>query len=341
MSRIILVELTADEREELVSIVGTHTAEARIRDRCRIILKLSDGASYTVIQKALGVARRMISKWLKRYLALGIDGLEDAPRSGRPRKYSLADEARVVNLACSKPEGGYGKWSQRRIAEKLGMSQTTVCRMLNRNELRPHKTEYWCGKSPDSEFEPKMQNVVGLYLNPPENSVVLSVDEKTQIQVLGRTQPELKARPGKVRKVTTTYTRHGTTSLIAALSVQDGRILAEPIERNDSATFLAFLKRLYREFPRKHLHVIADNLSVHKQKDVTEWVTKRKRITLHFTPTYSSWLNQIELFFSILQRDVLQDAIWDSVSDTRDSIMTYIDNYNNTRAAPFPWSYSG
>jgi transposase len=212
---------------------------------------------------------------------------------------------------------------------------------LQEADLKPHKTEYWCGKSTDPEFEEKMLNIIGLYLSPPKNALVLCVDEKTQIQALDRTQPELPLRTGNPKRLTTTYKRHGTASLIAALSVHAGEITAKPIKRSDSDTFLTFLKGLYRKYPRKHLHVIVDNHSVHKDKKVTEWVAKSRRLSLHFTPTYSSWLNQIEIWFNILTKDVLKDAVWHSKRQMVEQIMAYIKHYNQERAKPFKWTYTG
>ena len=170
---------------------------------------------------------------------------------------------------------------------------------------------------------------------------MLCVDEKTQIQVLERTQPELPLRTGNPKRLTATYKRHGTVSLIAALAVHVGDITAKTIEKNDSEAFLAFLKKLYRMYPNKDLHIIVDNWSAHKHQKVKEWVDKRRRLTLYFTPTYSSWLNQIEIWFRLLTKDVLKDAVWHSKKQLVDQIMTYIKTYNKKRAKPFQWTYTG
>jgi DNA-binding Lrp family transcriptional regulator len=180
----------------------------------------------------------------------------------RFRHYSLG--ARIVQKACEKPEGGYTSWSQRRIAKELGMSQSTVQKTLKEHILKPHKVDYWCGKSTDPEFEAKMLNVIGLYLNPDKNAMVLSVDEKTQIQALDRSQPELPLRSGNAKRLTATYKRNGTVSLIAALAVHHGEITAQTIEKNNHENFLKFLKKLYRKYPKKHLHIIADQISLGK-----------------------------------------------------------------------------
>ena len=330
--------------EDLVTLVATsraHSADYRAVVRSKIILMLNDGHSYDSIKAELKVGREAIAKWKRRYLELGLEGLNDAPRPGKAPVYTEEDKARVVQKACSKPEGGYSNWSQRRIAQEFGMSQSTVQSILKSHDLKPHKVDYWCGKSTDPEFEEKMLNVVGLYMNPPENALVLSVDEKTQIQALDRSQPELPLKSGNPKRLTATYKRHGTVSLIAALSVHDGEVTANTIDKNNAQNFLRFLKRIYRKYPNKQLHVIADNLNVHKHKDVKEWVDSKHRMTIHFTPTYSSWLNQVEIWFNILSKDVLKGAVWQSKEQLASQIIQYVDTYNKERAKPFEWTYDG
>ena len=336
-------KLILDEADHntLVATSRAHSADYRAVVRSRIILMLNDGHSYDSIKAELKVGREAIAKWKNRYFDQGIDGLKDAPRPGKTAIYTEADKARVIQKACSKPEGGYSNWSQRRIAKELGMSQSTVQAILKSHDLKPHKTEYWCGKSTDPEFEEKMLNVVGLYMNPPENALVLSVDEKTQIQALDRSQPELPLRPGNPKRLTATYKRYGTVSLIAALSVHNGEVTANTIEKNNAQNFLKFLKKIYRKYPKKHLHVIADNLNVHKHKDVKEWIDSKPRMTIHFTPTYSSWLNQVEIWFNILSKDVLKGAVWHSKEQLAAQIIQYVDTYNKERAKPFEWTYDG
>ena len=213
-------------------------------------------------------------------------------------------------------------------------------RILAAGELRPHKVEYWCGRSPDPEFEAKQAAILGLYLDPPQNALVLSVDEKSQIQALDRTQPQLPMRSGEPRRLTATYKRNGTTCLLAALSVHDGEVTARCRDKNDHVTFLAFLKALYRKYPRRQLYVICDNLSVHKHKDVTAWAAKRRRLTIVHTPTYASWLNQVEIFFNIFTREVMRGGVWASKKELVDQIMYYIKSYNQD-AVPFSWNYTG
>lgn len=335
------INLSKEDLKTLTAISRAHSADHRAVVRSKIILMLFNGHSYDSVKTELKVGREAIAKWKKRFIESGMEGLQDAPRPGKPKIYTEADKARVIQKACSKPEGGYSNWSQRRIAKELGMSQSTVQGILNSHDLKPHKVEYWCGKSTDPEFEEKMLNVVGLYMNPPENALVISVDEKTQIQALDRSQPELPLRAGNPKRLTATYKRNGTVSLIAALSVHDGEVTASTMDKNNSENFLKFLKKIYRKYPKKQLHVIADNLNVHKHKDVMAWISSKQRMNIHFTPTYSSWLNQIEIWFNILTKDVIKGAVWQSKKQLAEQIITYVDTYNKERAKPFEWTYDG
>lgn len=341
MASIGKLSITGPDHKELLVRSRSHKLAKRDVLRAKMILACAMGKSYDAIQEELDISRPMINKWKGRYKAHGLDGLKDLPRPGKPPIYDEADKARVVQLACSRPEGGYTNWSQRRIAGKLGMSQTKVQQILSNHALKPHKVDYWCGKSTDPEFEEKMLNVVGLYMSPPKNALVISVDEKTSIQALDRSQPILPLRAGNPKRPTATYERNGTVSLIAALAVHQGEITAHAMEKNNAENFLKFLKRLYRKYKGRHLHIIADNLNVHKQKDVVRWANSKKRMTLHYTPTYSSWLNQIEIWFNILSKDVLKGGVWHSKQQLIDQLMEYVKTYNETRAKPFIWTYNG
>jgi transposase len=280
-------------------------------------------------------------KWRKRFLSLGVDGLSDRVGRGRPQSISPEDRAGVVALACTTPVDGSSRWSVRKLAEATGLGKTTVQKILTEGAIKPHKTKYWCGKSPDPEFVEKQAAIIGLYMNPPQNALVLSVDEKSQIQALDRTQPLLPMRPGNPKRLTATYKRHGTTCLLAALAVHSGEVEGRCVQSSNHEEFLNFLKHLYRKFPGKHLHVIADNLSAHKHHKVSEWLKSKRRMTLHFTPTYSSWLNQVEIWFNIFTRDVLRDAVWRSKQALIWQIMEYIRQYNQLWAKPFKWTYTG
>ncbi len=335
------IKVTQEERDELLTMSRSHKLEKRYSDRSMIILYSAEGKTLEQIIELTGKSRPVVNKWRQRFRELGLEGLKDAPRSGKPKTITPEQKAMVIEKACTKPEGGYTNWSQERIAKEVGISQAKVFQILKQADLKPHKIEYWCGKSRDPEFEQKMINIVGLYMNPPENALVICVDEKTQIQALDRTQPELPLRSGNPRRQTATYKRNGTVSLIAALAVHTGEVTAKTIKSNNAENFLKFLKSLDRKYRNKKLHIIADNLSIHKHKDVKQWIEGKRKITLHFTPTYSSWLNQIEIWFNILTKDVVKGGIWNSSEQLANQLMEYVVTYNETRAKPFQWTYTG
>lgn len=335
------IEANPSQIEELQAMKRSLKLEKRYSDRSTVILLSLEGLSLDSIENKTGLSRRAVNKWRNRFRQHGIEGLKDAPRSGKPTTISAEKRAMVIQKACEKPEGGYTNWSQGRIAKEVGISQGMVNQILKQADLKPHKTEYWCGKSPDPEFEAKMINIVGLYMNPPENAIVLCVDEKTQMQALDRTQPVLPLKVGLPKRQTATYKRNGTVALIAALAVHSGEITGQTIQSNNAENFLKFLKKLDRTYRKKTLHIIVDNLAVHKNKIVKDWISKKRKVKLHFTPTYSSWLNQIEIWFNILSKDVIKGGVWKSSKQMSDQIIEYIKTYNTTRAKPFEWTYTG
>lgn len=334
-----VVNLNEREMIELQTIIRSTKVESRLKERALIILDWHDGRTYDETQELRKVTRRIVAKWRGRFNSDRIAGLNDAARSGKPVVITEAQKNKVVHLACNKPDKGYSNWSQQRIGEQVGISQSKVHTILKEHDLKPHKTQYWCGTSTDPEFESKMLNIVGLYLNPPTNAIVLCVDEKTQIQALDRTQPELPLRTGNPKRLTATYKRNGVVNLIAALAVHHGEVIANTMESNNADNFLKFLKKLAKNYPKKDLHIIADNLSIHKHESVKRWVDTNRRIHLHHTPTYSSWLNQVEIWFNILTKDVLKGAVWYSKQQLIDQMMEYIKTYNKERAKPFTWTY--
>lgn len=335
------IELSMEQREDLLTMSRSRKLERRYVERAIVILLSEQGLSMDQIIEQTGLSRPVVNKWRQRFRKEGIDGLKDAPRSGKPRIITAEQQAMVIDKACSKPSDGYTNWSQKRIAKDVGISQSKVSQILNQADLKPHKIEYWCGKTKDPEFEEKMITIIGLYMSPPENALVICVDEKTQIQALDRTQPELPLRAGNPRRQTATYKRNGTVSLIAALAVHSGEITAKTMKSNNAENFLTFLKALDRKYRHKQLHIIADNLSIHKHKDVQKWLAGKRKIKLHFTPTYSSWLNQIEIWFNILSKDVVKGGIWRSSEQLTAQIIEYVKTYNATRAKPFRWTYTG
>ncbi|MEN6462591.1 MAG: IS630 family transposase [Syntrophomonas sp.] len=340
--KIVPIEITEDQRKELTVMSRSLKLENRYVVRSKIILLSSEGRTMDYIEQETGVSRKIVNKWRQRFREFGLDGLKDASRPGKKPTISAQQKAMVIQKACPKPEGGYTNWSQQRIAKEVGISQSRVFQILKEADLKPHKIEYWCGKSPDPEFETKMVTIVGLYLDPPENALALCVDEKTQIQALDRTQPLLPPlRSGDPMRLTATYKRNGTVSLIASLAVHSGEVIANTMKSNNAVNFLSFLKKLDRTYRRKTLHIIVDNLAVHKNKEVKEWLKNKRKIKLHFTPTYSSWLNQVEIWFNILTRDVVKGGVWQSSEQLSAQLLEYVDTYNKTRAEPFEWTYTG
>ncbi|MDO9100235.1 MAG: IS630 family transposase [Caldisericota bacterium] len=335
------VDLTSEQSATLKMWAGSGKTEQRMALRARVILLASKGLGLMEIAGEVGLSFRICLKWRKRFLAMGLEGLLDKAGRGRPLSISPEERVSVVALACTTPPDGSTRWSVRKLAEATGHSKSAVQKILAAGVIKPHKTKYWCGKSPDPEFAEKQATIIGLYMNPPENALVLSVDEKSQIQALDRTQPLLPMRPGTPKRLTATYKRNGTTCLLAALAVHAGTVEGRCVESSNHEEFLKFLKSLYRKFPGKHLHVIVDNLAVHKHQKVMDWIGSKRRMTLHFTPTYSSWLNQVEIWFNIFARDVLKDGVWRSKQQLIGQIMEYIKSYNQLWAKPFKWTYTG
>ncbi len=335
--------LTEEEEETLRMWVRSGKTEQRLVKRAMLILEYASGDDVSIAEagRRAGLGALSASKWLKRFSEERLDGLYDEQRSGRPAVIPPEDKLKVISLACTKPPDGSNAWTTRKLEAATGISRATISRILSEAELKPHKVEYWCGTSPDPEFEEKQAAILGLYLDPPDNALVLSVDEKSQIQALDRTQPELPMRSGNPRRLTHSYKRHGTTCLLAALAVHEGNVDARCVDRHTHEEFLAFLKYLHRKYPRKQLHIIIDNFSAHKHKKVLEWAEGRKRITLHFTPTYASWLNQVEIWFNIFTKDVIRGGVWKSKGELIERIMHYIRKYNEEKAKPFAWTYTG
>ena len=334
------IELSTEERMTLESILRAPSAAQRDVLRARIVLLAAEGQRNEQIQEKLGVSKPVVIKWRRRFAVDRLRGLGDEPGRGRKRKYDAETRHRIAATACSTPPASVGThWSIRALARHLGVGAGVVQSVLEAESLQPHRFRYW-KDSPDPEFEPKMLAVVGLYLRPPQNAVVLSVDEKTSIQALDRTQPRLPMKPHRIERLSHEYKRHGTASLLASLEVHSGQVRAESIQRNDSATFIRFLRRLLQAYPDKELYLIADNGSSHRSKRTLTWVAKHKRLHLTFTPTHASWLNQIEIWFGILTRKVVRRGIFKSRQELVDRLMNFIKAYNQ-EARPFEWTYTG
>ena len=334
------IELIPEERQSLERIVRSPSAEQREVIRARIILLAGDGLRNDQIQRHLGVSKPVVVKWRARFAARRLDGLMDEAGRGRKRTYGVEVRHTIAATACSDPPPSVGThWSVRSLAKHLGVGVSVVHRVLSAESIKPHRFRYW-KTSTDPEFEPKMLAVIGLYLNPPDNAVILSVDEKTSIQALDRTQPRLPMKPHRVERLSHEYKRNGTASLLAALEVHSGQVYGQSIRHNNSETFIRFLRRMLNNYPGKDLYVILDNGSSHRSNRTLGWASKQKRIHLKFTPTHASWLNQIEIWFGILTRKVVRRGIFKSREELVAKLMSFIEAYNK-EARPFQWTYKG
>jgi transposase len=329
------VRLRDEEEATLVSWTRSSSVSAGEALRARIVLAAAGGEGTSEIARQLGVSRPTVITWRERYLAGGIDALSDAPRSGRPKS---VDDAQIVARTLEPPPKRLGvtHWSTRLLASELGIGDATVARCWRRFGLQPWRRDTF-KFSTDPQLEAKVRDVIGLYLDPPEKAIVLCEDEKSQIQALDRTAPILPLRPGLPEKATHDYIRHGTTTLFAALEVATGKVTDACYDRHRHEEFLDFLKKVARAYPRRELHLVVDNYRTHKHPDVEAWLAKHPRITLHFTPTSGSWLNLVEVFFSIITRQAIRRRTFKSVKDLVGAIRRFIDGWND-RCHPFAWT---
>jgi transposase len=332
--------LTADERETLQRLSRAGRGRADLARRARIILRLADGASYLEIARGLGESSRTIGKWKRRFLEARTSGLDGRYRGNTPTVLTPRLEARIVAWTRKPPTDGSTHWSTRTLAKALKLSSHTfVQRAWQRAGLQPHRLERYM-RSTDPDFETKAADVLGLYLDPPQHAAIFCLDEKTAIQALDRLDPVLPLSPGRAERHGFEYHRHGTLSLYAALNTRTGEIIGQTAARHTSEDFLAFLTQVVHAQPRRReVHIILDNLATHKTQKVRTFLAAHPRVHLHFTPTYSSWLNQVELWFAKIERQVLARGIFTSVADLRRKILRYIRRYN-TAAKPVRWSYA-
>ena len=341
------IVLVDETRAVLEARVRATTTPQRDVVRARIVLLAADGVSSRRISGVVGMHESHVAMWRQQFLARGLDGLRDAPRPGRPLVYDAEDRLKIVALATSQrdPDEPEATWTYQALADALadevGISRSQLWKFLDRLDIKPHKVVGWLNRRHDPEFWERVRDVCGLYLSPPHNALVLSVDEKTGIQAKERRVPTSGAGPGRPRRQEFEYIRHGTVSLLAALEVHSGEILAEPIERNDSVTFIGFLEQLDRVIASDvEVHLILDNGSSHVSKATKTWLIDHPRFVARYTPVHASWVNQVELFFSILTRKVLKQGNFTSHQDLVSKIMRYIDRHNDT-AKPFAWTYTG
>jgi len=330
------VIVTPDERAVLERRVNAATTAQRDVVRARIVLMAASGAQTEQIAADLGLRPATVSKWRKRWAASGLGGLNDAPRPGAKEVYGPEAERRVLVALDEPPPSGYATWNGTLLARALGYSADYIWRVLRKHRIALQRRRSWC-ISTDPEFASKAADIVGLYLAPPENAVVLCVDEKPHIQALERTQGYLKLPDGRaLTGYSHEYKRNGTTTLFAALEVATGQVLAGHFQRRRRVEFLEFMNQVVANYPDREIHVIMDNLSTHKPKR-DGWVSRHRHVHLHYTPTHASWLNQVEVWFSILSRHALRSASFASVKQLRHAIDRFVAAYNDT-AAPFEWT---
>jgi transposase len=331
--------LTAEERTELHRRTRSRKIRAEDARRAQVILMLADGASFTTIATAVGCYPAYIARWKERFETERLAGLQAKYRGQAPTVRTPALEARVLAKTRQTPSDGSTHWTTRKLAKVLGISHMLVARVWRRAGYQPHRFERYM-LSDDPKFEEKAADVIGLYLNPPQHAVVFAADEKTAIQALDRLDPVLPLSPGRAERHGFEYYRHGTLSLYAALNTKTGEIIGQTVPRHTSAAFVEFLSDLVAAQPtRRDIHVIVDNLSAHKTKGVQEFLAANPRVQLHFTPTYSSWLNQVELWFGKIERDLLARGIFRSIPDLARKIRRYIKRYNED-PKPIRWTYS-
>ena len=341
MSRAPALILREGDRERLAELARLPSVPSGLAKRARIVLLAADGMPNAKIARAAGVSRPTVIGWRDRYQQGGIRALEDEPRSGRPPEISEADVVIATLADGGRPPERLGitHWSARFLATELGISFASVARIWRKWKIQPHRIETF-KFSTDPELEAKIRDVVGLYLAPPQGAVVVSVDEKSQVQALDRTAPMLPLRPGLAARRTHDYKRHGTTTLFAALEIATGKITADACyPRHRHQEFLRFLKKAAAAHPGTDLHVVLDNYATHKHPDVRKWLAKpeNQRITPHFTPTGCSWLNMVEIFFGIITRQAIRRGTFTSVKDLTTAIGRFIDAYND-RCSPFTWT---
>jgi transposase len=330
-------EISAEQREELQRWVRRPKTSQALALRARIILASESGANDMTIAAQLGTTRETVGKWRRRFLQRGCDGLLDETRPGAPRQIRDEDVERVLTLTLESTPKDATHWSSRSLARACGLNQSAVSRIWRAFALQPHRTETF-KLSSDPLFIEKVRDIVGLYLHPPERAVVLCVDEKSQIQALDRTQPLLPMRPGQAERRTHDYERHGTTSLFAALNTATGAVLGKCYSRHRSTEFKRFLDEIDRNVPADmSIHLVLDNYGTHKTALIHNWLVKRPRFHLHFTPTSASWLNLIERWFGLLTQKQIRRGSFRSTRELEETIRKYLETYNQD-PQPFIWT---
>ena len=335
-NRVRPIVVSAADQAELERLYRASSTPAGLGRRVRAVLLMAHGMSGVEIAERVGYTVVQVSRIRRRFAETGVVGLRDRPKPGRPPTVSARKRAQIVALTLKPPGAGRTHWTSRDLARQTGVSHTTVHRLWQAHALKPHQVKTFKFTT-DPAAEEKIHDVVGLYLNPPTNAIVLSVDEKTQIQALSRTQPLLPLRPGLPARQTHDYRRNGLTSLFAALDVATGTVVGECRPRHTGADFLDFLKRLARTYRGRDLHVILDNSSTHATAAVEAWLAAHPRVHFHFTPKGASWLNMVEAWFSVLTRKSVRRGSFDTVRALIRHITRYIEEWN-AHPTPFVWT---
>lgn len=330
------LRLVKHEREFLQGVLRRTTISAGYARRARILLLAADGHSSRQIALKVGCKAHVVGEWRRRYLTSGLEGIKDRARSGRPAKISAAQKHRVVAKVCAAPPRHLSRWSVRTLAAEVKRPASVVHLILQEHDLHPHRLRTF-NFSPDPHFEDKLLDVVGIYMKPPRHAVVICVDEKTGIQAFDRMQPMLPLQAGKPRTWSNEYVRHGTRTMLAALQIETGRVLAHVRDNRRSETFLEFMDAVVDQHAGRRLCVVMDNLNTHLNEAAQQWLARHPKVSFHYTPTHASWVNLIECFFAILTKQGLQQAVHRSGKELERFLKSYLEEYNK-RYGPFTWT---
>jgi len=332
------LELTPEDRNQLESLASSRSLPHALVVRAQIVLLSDTGMTNVAIARQLRIGNDTVGKWRRRFIERGVQGLHDELRPGRPRTIDDERVAELVNKTLQTTPANGTHWSCRTIGEEMGVSKDSAHRIWRAFGVKPHRQKHF-KLSTDPFFVEKVRDIVGLYLNPPDKAIVLCVDEKSQIQALDRTQPMLPLGLGYVEGVTHDYKRHGTTTLFAALDTATGNVLAQCKKRHRHQEFLQFLRHIDANVPKDlDIHLVVDNYATHKHERVRRWLAARPRYHVHFTPTYGSWLNQVERWFGILTERALRRGAFKSVKALVDRIQRFVETYNAKQSKPFVWT---
>ena len=336
LKKVRAIEIDQEVLDELQRRAKSRTVGARESQRAKLILLYAGGMSKSEISRRLDLSRMRVYDWIGRFEAEGLAGLEERKGRGRKESYTTAQKRRIVVTVCRKPKKGLSRWSVRTLARHLRIDKDKVHRVLKEHDLHPHQLRTF-NYSPDPQFKEKLLEVVGLYMDPPKNAVVLCMDEKTGIQALDRTQPLLNLRSKKPRAWSNEYVRHGTRTMLAAVDIDTGKATTWVNKTRKTPDFIRFMNQVVKEYPGQRLCVVMDNLNTHKGKAAQQWLEEHPLVTFHYTPTHASWVNLAECFFSIVSKQGLQQAVHRSGRELERFLDAFVSEYNK-HAGPFVWT---